>query len=143
MPMPATCWLTPTVTVSSAIIAPATAPAASAQATPAQSDPVRSAARKPTKAPAYIVPSMPRLSTPARSLQIAPSAPNTSGVAIVNIAPIAASSEMFMRRPPGDRSHASARRPDDPVVAEHQHRDHGEQQDGRDEITDLVGNLQH
>ena len=91
MPMPATCWLTPIVTASRAISAPAAAPAATAAARPTQTCPLLSATRNPTKAPAYIVPSIPRLSTPARSPRIAPSAPYTSGVAIVSMPPSTAS----------------------------------------------------
>ena len=130
--MPATCWLTPIVTVSRPISAPAAAPTAIAAAIPSHSEPDFSAARKPPNAPAYIVPSMPRLSTPVRSPRIAPRAPYASGVAIVNIAVSTASQEMLTT--------ASATRSGS---CEGQCRHDGEQQDGGDDVAHLLGDLQH
>ncbi len=66
-PMPETCWFAPKVTVMSAITAPAAIPTTMAATRPRSGEPVAQAVAKPAKAPAYIVPSMPRLRTPLRS----------------------------------------------------------------------------
>ena len=66
-PIPDTCWFAPSVTVSNAISAPARSPTTIAAASPSSNEPVEYATAKPVKAPAYIVPSMPRLRTPDRS----------------------------------------------------------------------------
>ena len=56
-------------------MAPAMMPATMAAARPTSGFPVWKATAKPKKAPAYIVPSMPRLSTPARSAYVSPTVP--------------------------------------------------------------------
>ena len=55
--------------------APAATPATTAATRPTHGDPLWSVTRNPTNAPAYIVPSMPRLRTPARSVTTSPVAP--------------------------------------------------------------------
>ena len=67
-PMPETCWLAPNVTVMRPMTAPAAMPTAIAATSPSSGEPVAHAVAKPAKAPAYIVPSIPRLSTPLRSV---------------------------------------------------------------------------
>jgi hypothetical protein len=74
-PMPDTCWLAPNVTVRSAMIAPDATPTTSAASSPASGDPVAKAVAKPANAPAYIVPSIPRLRTPLRSAYVSPMVP--------------------------------------------------------------------
>lgn len=57
-------------------------PTSAAAATPSQSEPVVSVVRKPVIAPISMIPSIPRLSTPARSQRISPSVPKMMGVAM-------------------------------------------------------------
>jgi hypothetical protein len=80
--MPETCWLSPRLTVSRPISAPATTPISMAASTPSQRLPVKNAVEKPAMAASIIMPSMPRFRTPARSAKSSPSVPKTSGVAI-------------------------------------------------------------
>ena len=85
-PMPETCWFAPNVTVMSAMTAPAPRPTAIAAPRPSSGDPVAQAVTKPANAPAYIVPSIPRLRTPLRSAYVSPTVPYTSGVALRSVA---------------------------------------------------------
>jgi hypothetical protein len=55
--------------------APAAAPTRIAASRPASLEPLESATANPKNAPAYIVPSIPRFSTPARSLYVSPTVP--------------------------------------------------------------------
>ncbi len=81
-PSPETCCDRPSVTVSPECSSPNSAPAAAAAAIPAQSPPPEKTVSQPAIAPKVMIPSMPRLSTPARSQTSAPSVPRISGVAI-------------------------------------------------------------
>ena len=55
--------------------APAASPTRTAAPSPMSGSPVANATAKPANAPAYIVPSMPRLSTPDRSVTVSPTVP--------------------------------------------------------------------
>jgi len=58
------------------------APTSAAAATPSQREPVVRVVRNPVMAPMSMIPSMPRLRTPARSLRISPRVPKMMGVAM-------------------------------------------------------------
>ena len=82
MPRPVTCWDSASTTVSSPCSTPNAAPVSAATATPIHSPAPWYTASQPAKAPATMMPSMPRLSTPARSHSSTPSVPRISGVAM-------------------------------------------------------------
>ncbi len=112
MPRPETCWLSPQVTVSRPINAPVRTPASTAVSRPSHGEPLRNATRNPTNAPTYIVPSMPRFSTPVFSMITSPIDAHTSGVAMVRVAEISASRLMLIRSPPSGSPGTGVRRPD-------------------------------
>ncbi len=63
------------------MIAPMATPPAAPTRNPSANDPVASVTAKPTNAPTSIIPSSPRLSTPARSEICSPSPASSSGTA--------------------------------------------------------------
>ncbi|MNX17622.1 hypothetical protein D3C86_475040 [compost metagenome] len=82
MPSPETCCDSASPTVKKACSNPNTMPVSAATPTPAHSGAPAYTASQPVKAPATMIPSMPRLSTPARSHSSTPSVPRMSGVAM-------------------------------------------------------------
>jgi hypothetical protein len=80
-PSPDTCCDKPSGTVSTACSRPNTAPAKAAASTPTYSGAPRYTTSQPVKAPAAMMPSMPRFKTPARSHSSTPKVPRISGVA--------------------------------------------------------------
>jgi hypothetical protein len=81
-PRPATCCDSARPTVSHACSSPNTAPQTAATTTPIHSGAPAYTASQPVNAPATMIPSMPRFSTPARSHSSTPSVPRISGVAM-------------------------------------------------------------
>src|SRR6516225_2038426 len=88
---PVATWLTARPRVSRAKIADSAAPAAIPQSAPTRVDPVRYAPAKAQAAPMIIIPSTPRLSTPARSTTSSPDAASRSGVEAASTARMIAS----------------------------------------------------
>ena len=86
MPSPDTCWLNPRLTARKDMIRARMIPLRAAMTTPNQRLPVASVARKPVAAPNSMVPSIPRLRTPARSEMISPSVASIIGVDMRKVA---------------------------------------------------------
>ncbi len=82
IPRPTTCCERPKGTVSVAWTRPKRAPLAKATATPHQSGMPRYTAIQPAKAPKTMIPSIPRLRTPARSQMSSPIVAKMSGEAM-------------------------------------------------------------
>src|SRR4051812_12474639 len=118
-------WLARRVSVrkpnSSAISAPATA----ATARPSNGLPVDAVAMKPAAAPTSIIPSTPRLSTPARSAISSPNPASSSGVAARSVATSRAT-----RAKPSGMPHRPLH--DQPLVDEDIRRQQEEQQHALD-----------
>ena len=79
--VPTTIWSTRASTVKAAKRPPTATPAHAAAATPANGEPDATATAKPANAPVSIVPSIPMLIRPARSITSSPSAASSSGAA--------------------------------------------------------------
>jgi hypothetical protein len=85
MAMPMTIWLSVSTTHNSPISAATASPPAAPAAKPSANDPVANVTAKPVSAPVSIMPSRPRLSTPARSEICSPSPASSSGTATVSV----------------------------------------------------------
>src|SRR5712675_3474153 len=88
---PVATWLTASPSVISAKISDIRMPAAMPHSAPMMTEPVSQAPPKPQAAPTIIMPSTPRLSTPARSVTSSPVAASSSGVAAASTARMMAS----------------------------------------------------
>ena len=77
---PVATWLTASPSVSAAKTSDSSVPATMPHSAPMSVEPVSSAPPKPQAAPMIIMPSTPRLSTPARSVTSSPMAAISSGV---------------------------------------------------------------
>src|SRR5229473_2330 len=89
---PVATWLTARPSVIIAKISDSNVPAAMPQSAPMMVEPVSQAPPKPQAAPTIIMPSTPRLSTPARSVTSSPVAAINSGVDAASTARMMASS---------------------------------------------------
>src|SRR5208283_3378678 len=114
---PAATWLTASPSVSAAKIAAMPAPASVPQIAPMKTEPVKKAAAKPHAAPMIIMPSMPRLSTPARSTTSSPAAASNSGVDAAITETMMASSNPIGN--PGARRHQTNAVEDQGIAGEH------------------------
>src|SRR6516164_2556555 len=135
---PVATWLTARPRVSRAKIADSAAPAAIPQSAPTRVDPVRYAPAKAQAAPMIIIPSTPRLSTPARSTTSSPAAASNSGVDAVTTARMMASASPIAS--PVMRGHQA-----NPIEHERIAGEHVEQQDALKNLgqieRDAHGNL--
>src|SRR6202140_484571 len=127
---PVATWLTASPSVIMAKTSDNNVPATMPQSAPRMVDPVSQAPPKPQAAPTIIMPSTPRLSTPARSVTSSPVAASNSGVE-------AASTERMMASSSPTR-HLS-RREDQPEAVENEGiaGEHIEQQDALEYLGDV------
>src|SRR5712692_4348861 len=130
---PVATWLTARPSVITAKIRESNVPATIPQSAPMMVEPVSQAPPKPQAAPTIIMPSTPRLSTPARSVTSSPVAAIKSGVDAASTARMMASSS-----PTGHLS----RREDQPEAVQNEGvtGEHVEQQDALEHLGDIKRN---
>src|SRR5216683_3783030 len=131
---PVATWLTARPSVITAKISDSNVPATMPQSAPMMVEPVSHAPPNPQAAPTIIMPSTPRLSTPARSVTSSPVAAISSGVDAANTERMMASSS-----PTGHLS----RRENQPETVENEGvaGEHVEQQDALKHLGDVQWNF--